>query len=115
LVRFYNRLLSAADLLGEPRWACPAPCFNGPLRTFENGPSIPGNLGYFKVLADDPGELSLKTEDGKAIPANARMIGPDRVYAPIQPIAADSVVLLTLPANGCAVDDGSKVAKLPNP
>jgi hypothetical protein len=106
-------LLSAVGLLGvltcyaSPARACPARCIRPPLRTFDDGAYTPGNLVYFKVLVDDPGQLSLKTADGKEIPANIRMIGPDRVYAPVEPIPADTSVVLTEPSTSCAVPGSS--------
>jgi hypothetical protein len=73
---------------------------------------VPGNLVYFKVLVNDPGELSLKTADGKEIPASIRMVGQDRVYAPIEPIPADTVVVLTYPSNTCGWGQASKLTYL---
>jgi hypothetical protein len=103
-LRFAVVLLGALTGYASSAWACPAACIGSPLRTFGNGVSVPGNLVYFKVLADDPGELSLKSVDGKEIPANVRTIGQDRVYAPIDPIPADTLVVLTYPSSTCESD-----------
>jgi hypothetical protein len=50
---------------------------------------VPGNLIYFKLLVDDPGKLTLRTEDGKVIPSSIRTIGGDRVFAPDASVDAD--------------------------
>jgi uncharacterized protein (TIGR03382 family) len=91
----FGALMGAA----MPARACPATCQT--LRTFGQGVAVPGNLVYFKVLVDDPGVLSLKTADGTAIAASIRMIGQDRVYAPIDPIPADTMVVLSYVENTC--------------
>ncbi|HKP61371.1 MAG TPA: hypothetical protein VJV78_31800 [Polyangiales bacterium] len=95
----------------SPAWACPASCFRPPLRTFADGVSVPGNFVYFKVLADNPGELSLKTADGREIPASIRMIGQDRVYAPNEPIPADTLVVLSQPSNTCDRDAPKSISR----
>jgi hypothetical protein len=53
-----------------------------PVRLFPSDLTIPGNLAYFKVLASEPGELTLRLGDGSAVPASTRVIGADRVFAP---------------------------------
>jgi uncharacterized protein (TIGR03382 family) len=97
-------LLTALIVGAKPAQACPAACLGPPVRVFAPGRLIPGNLVYFKVIADNPGPLNLKTGDGKEIPANIRMIGPHRVFAPIDPIAADTLVVLTYPRGSCSRD-----------
>jgi hypothetical protein len=48
---------------------------------------VPGNLIYFKVLVEEPGELTLRTHDGTVIPASIRKIGNDDVFAPDASVA----------------------------
>jgi hypothetical protein len=55
---------------------------------------MPGNLVYFKVLDADPGLLALRTAAGEPIAASIRTIGNDRVFAPDQPIAATTELVL---------------------
>jgi hypothetical protein len=53
-----------------------------------------GDHFYFKVVDADPGVLSLRTAEGEPIAASIRSIGNDRVFAPEQPIAAGTSVVI---------------------
>jgi len=55
-----------------------------------------GDHFYFQVLAADPGVLTLRTAEGAPIAASIRTIGNDRVFAPEQPIAAGTSVVLEM-------------------
>jgi hypothetical protein len=52
-----------------------------PVRLFPAGP-IPGNLVYFKVLAEGVPLPMLRTQTGEVVSASVRVIGSDRVFAP---------------------------------
>lgn len=58
----------------------PARC-DAPVRLFPSA-FVPANLIYFKVLVDDPGELTLRQSDGTVIAADVETIGNDRVFVP---------------------------------
>lgn len=76
-------------LSGEAR-ACgdaPAMC-QLPVRLFPSLGPVPSNLVYFKVLVDEPGELTLRTQDGSVIPASIRTVGHDEVFAPDASVAS---------------------------
>lgn len=68
--------------------ACSKFCQDAPIRLFPQLAEIPGNLVYFKVLADDPGPLALTTAKGERLSASVRRIAGDRVFAPDQPVPA---------------------------
>jgi hypothetical protein len=62
-----------------------------------------GDHFYFKVVDAEPGVLSLRTAEGEPIAASIRTIGNDRVFAPEQPLAAGTSVVIEY-ANECALD-----------
>lgn len=76
-----------------PAEACSPPFCSAPLRLPELQ-RIPGNLAHFEVLSVDPGPLVLRTAEGEPIAASIRTIGTDRVFAPEQPIAPNTSVVL---------------------
>jgi hypothetical protein len=57
-------------------------------------PYLPGNLVYFQIIGDDPPEIALRTAEGEPIAASIRTIGGDRVFAPEQPIAEGTQLVL---------------------
>jgi hypothetical protein len=61
----------------------------GLFRVFHEGLVIPGNLVYFKVNErfPDPGPAHLFDSRGDEVAARIRQIGPDRVFAPDEPLA----------------------------
>ncbi len=72
-----------ARACGSGAWCEP------PVRLFRFPESpVPGNLIHFKVLVEEPGELTLRTRDGTIIPAGIRTIGDDEVFAPLADVAA---------------------------
>ncbi|HKO91941.1 MAG TPA: hypothetical protein VJU61_12350, partial [Polyangiaceae bacterium] len=95
--------LLAAAALPSPSHACSLPPCTSPVRLFERGATVPGNLVYFKLLgginvdgALQPlSPLSLETSEHEPIAASVRTIGFDRVFAPDQPIAPGTHVVLT--------------------
>ena len=81
--------------LPQPAQACSrAATCDPPVRLFPAGATIPGNLIYFKVLAREPGELTLRAGDGRIIPGSIRIIGSDRVFAPDAEVPAGEHVEL---------------------
>ncbi|HEX5658861.1 MAG TPA: hypothetical protein VFX59_16820 [Polyangiales bacterium] len=63
------------------------------VRTFGESEVVPGNLVFFRV-EKEPSTLELLTEAGTPIAARVRTIGDDRVFAPLEPIAAGQRVRL---------------------
>jgi hypothetical protein len=57
--------------------------------------SLPGNLVSFKVLLDDPETLSLATAGGDAIATHIVTRGGERMFEPVEPLAAGSNLVLT--------------------
>jgi hypothetical protein len=86
-------LLGCASLqLSATAHACSQPC-PVPIQ-LPRGTQLPGNLIYFKVLVDDPGELALHTAAGEPIAASIRTIGNDRIFAPEAPVAEGTELVL---------------------
>jgi hypothetical protein len=83
-------MLGAALLLPRRALACSTilAC-EPPVRLFPEGARVPGNLVYFKVKAAEPGALTLRSSDGRAVPAGIRTIGRDRVFAPDADVPPD--------------------------
>ncbi len=106
-----STLLGCAVLkLAAPAEACSPPFCPAPVRVPAGG-RLPGNLFYFKVLVEAPGALSLHTAEGEPIAASIRTIGNDRVFAPEQPIAAGTSVVLEY-ATECALEGVPQSAEL---
>jgi hypothetical protein len=86
---------AASVVLGRaaPASACSFAAYGVPVR-LEGMEYIPGNLVYFEVAVEDPGLMSLRTEAGAPIPASVREIGGTRVFAPDEPIAPGTSVVL---------------------
>lgn len=82
--------------------ACSPPFCTSPVR-LPTGARMAGDHFYFQLLVPDPGVLSLHTTEGEPIAASIRSIGNDRVFAPEQPIAAGTSVVLEL-ANECSLE-----------
>ncbi|HTV25712.1 MAG TPA: hypothetical protein VMG12_43750 [Polyangiaceae bacterium] len=79
---------------GAPASACSLPTCEPPVRLAPL-PYLPGNLVYFQVVAQiEPTDLVLRTAEGEPIAASIRTIGSDRVFAPEQPIAEGTSVVL---------------------
>jgi hypothetical protein len=57
-------------------------------------PYLPGNLVYFQIVGEDPPAIALRTAEGEPIAASIRTIGNDRVFAPEQPIAEGTQLVL---------------------
>jgi hypothetical protein len=57
-------------------------------------PYLPGNLVYFQITGDDPPDIALRTPEGEPVAASIRTIGTDRVFAPEQPIAEGTQLVL---------------------
>jgi hypothetical protein len=55
---------------------------------------LPGNLVYFQIVGDDPPAIALRTAEGEPIAASIRTIGNDRVFAPEEPIAESTQLVL---------------------
>ncbi len=81
--------LSALVLTPAPAHACSqiATC-QSPLRVFPTTANIPGNLVFFRVLTQQPFTATLRAINGTPIPADVRMIGGDRVFAPLADLPA---------------------------
>jgi hypothetical protein len=79
--------------LAERASACSLPQCQSPLR-LPPAPYLPGNLVYFQIVGDDPAGLALRTAEGEPIAASIRTIGTDRVFAPEQPIADGTQLVL---------------------
>jgi hypothetical protein len=77
----------------EKAQACSLPSCSEPVR-LSGMQSVPGNLVYFEVTANDPGAMAMRTEAGEPIPASIRTIGNDRVFAPDAPIPPETNVVL---------------------
>jgi hypothetical protein len=60
-----------------------------PVRLFPEGGPVPGNLIYFKLKVAEPGALTLRSSDGRVVPASIRTIGMDRVFAPDADVPSD--------------------------
>jgi hypothetical protein len=73
--------------------ACSRANCQSPVRLFQPD-RVPANLVWFRVDVPDPGPLQLRAADGSAVPASIRVIGPDRVFAPDSPPAADQRLTL---------------------
>lgn len=76
-----------------PASACSLPQCPSPVN-LPPAPYLPGNLVYFQITADDPAEIALRTAEGEPIAASIRTIGTDRVFAPEQPIAEGTQLVL---------------------
>lgn len=85
-----------------PGQACSLDPCPAPVRLFGRDAVVPGNLVYFQLLGGQHVEgelqslvpLTLETAQGEPIPASVRSIGHDRVFAPDQPIPAETRVVL---------------------
>jgi hypothetical protein len=98
-----SSLLGAAVLkLAAPAEACSIPVCTTPVR-LPPGARMAGDHFYFKVVDADPGVLSLRTAEGEPIAASIRTIGSDRVFAPEQPLAAGTSVVIEY-ENECALE-----------
>lgn len=94
LSRSLSLVLATAALSYAPTaLACSYAECGAPVRVFDEGARIPGNLVYFKVF-EKTATLSLETTDGAPIAASAQTIGGDLVFAPDAPIAAGTHVRL---------------------
>ena len=83
-------------LLSGHAFPCSVICAEPTVRTFGEQREIPGNLVFFKLLTGgEPGNLELRTKDGKRVPASIRTIGSDRVFAPDSPVANGTDLLLS--------------------
>jgi hypothetical protein len=79
--------------LAEVASACSPPLCPSSVRV-PPMPYLPGNLVYFQITGDDPPEIALRTAEGEPIAASIRTIGTDRVFAPEQPIAEGTQLVL---------------------
>jgi hypothetical protein len=84
---------AVVSALAERASACSLPQCQSPVR-LAPAPYLPGNLVYFQIVGDDPTEIALRTAEGEPIAASIRTIGTDRVFAPEQPIAEGTQVVL---------------------
>jgi hypothetical protein len=83
-------LLGAALLIPRSAFACSKGLgCEPPVRLFPEGAPVPGNLIYFKLKAAEPSVLTLRSSDGRSVPASIRSIGMDRVFAPDADVAPD--------------------------
>jgi hypothetical protein len=73
--------------------ACSPPLCPSPVRLAPTH-YLPGNLIYFQISGDDPAAIALRTADGEPVAASIRTIGADRVFAPEQPIAEGTQLVL---------------------
>jgi hypothetical protein len=55
---------------------------------------LPGNLVFFQIVGDDPPAIALRTAEGEPVAASIRTIANDRVFAPEQPIAEGTQLVL---------------------
>lgn len=87
-------LLAAVATLeaAAPASACSRAC--APPVQLPRGGGMSGNMVYFKLLTDNPGELKLHTKAGEVIAASIRTIGNDRVFAPDEAIAGNTDLVL---------------------
>jgi hypothetical protein len=87
-------LAAGAMSVAMPAGACSIATCSSPVR-LPPSPYLPGNLVYFQVLGeDDPSGLQLRTAEGEPIAASVRDVEGDRVFAPEQPIAEGTAVVL---------------------
>lgn len=88
-----SMLVALAVLQQAPRaMACSRAC-SAPVQ-LPRGAELPGNMLYFKLLSDSPGELLLRTAAGEPIAAGVRTIANDRVFAPEAPVPAGTELVL---------------------
>lgn len=82
----------AAVPLATPALACERECL-APVQ-LPPGAELPGNMLYFKLLVDDPGELSLHTAAGVPVAAAIRSVASDRVFVPDAAVVAGTELVL---------------------
>lgn len=108
-------VLTAAALgTAAPARACSKELCSPPVRLFARDAEVPGNLVYFELLGglnvdgqlQPASPLTLETAEGEPIAASVQTVGSDRVFAPDQPIAAGTHVVLKYRPSCLSADDG---------
>jgi hypothetical protein len=92
----FGAVLAAAVARVHPAQACTWPSCQSPI-VIPKASSVPGNLVRFEVVTAqrrDPELLTMRTSEGEPIPTRLQDIGGRLVFAPIEPIAEGTEVVV---------------------